>query len=350
MRLKTAGVLLALVLIGVASTTPAAAEFKAEKEGTTIKLKGTLMNFKVAADKITCEKTTGEGFLAKKEGKTGASESEDAPAAEAVKASAHAAFTLKFEGCLTEIAKVKHSVSVKAEKCQFEFNVKSEGEEKEASSDYLSLRASKAKEACRLLLQVTEGEKVTCELGIAAETANENEVLNELKVKNTAKFASEVNAGSVLAGFEVAKVSGECGLSGAEKEQVRRGESTEIAFSEHLVLEGVEQQGPRITASTEDMNFGAITGKATMAVTQTNNSNTMSWTPDGFGLRSVRLNDVPGGATSVWVVTDGCGGTTVAPGGSCMLKVEFTPVAGMSYRALLQPTDGLPTILRGSRP
>jgi len=333
-RLKVGMVLLVLLMMAVLSAS-ASAEFKDEKGGTEIKLKGGKTSLKIGSRQVQCKTLTGLGFLAGKKGKTGEAAAEDEPASEPVKNSDDAATTLTIGECTAEILGIKVKPTVNTEKCQFEVNENTEGEEINPSTSLLSLRAAKAKEACKIIIQATE---VKCEVKITAERANENEYLPELKTKNTKKFAGEIEAKSAVKEFEVSSVTG-CGLSATEEKEVKEGKSTEINFEEKVSLEGVEQQGPNITVSETTMNFGKVV-EATKAITFKNNSPTQIWQPIGFGLISTRRDGVAGGPVSVWTVKDKCGGTMVAAkGGTCMVEIKFNPVAGNKYKAIFREHD-----------
>ncbi len=334
-KLRVGIILLAALMVALSTAGPASAEFKDEKGGEEeVKVSGGSPSIKIGAGKVKCGKLKGSGFLAGKEGKTGEAASEDEPAAEPVKNSENIAVKLNFEECKAEIGSIKINATVKTEKCQFEINEDTDGEGKKASTSLVSLRTATAKEACKITITVTE--LIKCEIDVTAEHGNENEHLAELKTKNTKKFAGEIEAKSSVKGFEVASVSGGCGLTAGEITEAREGKSTELDFESSATVEGAEQQGPNITVSEGTMNFGKVV-EATKAVVFKNNSLTDAWDPLGFGLFSRRDANRAGGPVSVWTVKDKCGGTTIpANGGTCTIEVKFNPVAGTKYKGVFR--------------
>jgi hypothetical protein len=340
LKIRIAVSLFALLATLAVLVAPASAEFKDEKGGEAIKIKGGKTSIKVGLRQTKCEKLKGSGFIVGKQGKTGEVASEDEPASEAVKASSNAAFTLAFEECTTEIAGKKMKTTVNTEKCQFEINQDTEGEAIKPSTALLSLRAAKAKEPCNTIIQVGE---IKCEVKIAGEHANENEYLPTLKLKNTKGVNSEIEISSVKE-IEVASVSKGCELTAAEEKEVKAGKATEISVEEKITVEGMDLKGPNISVSEGIMNFGTVV-EATKANTFKNDSATEVWEPGSHTLTTARRGGVPGSQLSVWTIKDKCGGETIAAnGGTCMVEVKFNPMVGVSYKAFLR-VQGAPLIL-----
>jgi hypothetical protein len=320
-RLKIVVGLVAMLCALIASTTPALAEFKDEKGGEEVKLKGGKVTFTAGAVKVKCAKVKGEkGFVAAHEGTTGAA-AEDAPASEPVKEGEHLAIKLTFEECKEG---EKTVAKVNAEKCQFEIMLNEQGET--TSTTVLSLRSAKAKEACNL---VVESES-KCVFHLAAGKAKENEILKELKIKNLKAFQSEVEAKSVVTGVDVTEVAAACKLTEAETKEVKEGKKTELNFEEKVAIEGAELKGPVISRSKIDLDFGLVgAGGLTLAITFTN-TGAVDWLPTTFTLRTLK------NVLSVWKVTDKCSGKTVKPTQSCEVEFNFKPALNEKYEALFK--------------